>query len=81
MRMSRWRFVVVIVLLALCVKGCKAFQFEEEFALKPEKCYKVCNQGGCFFEECKDAQCPGGACSFSKCIRPTCSGTDSALTS
>lgn len=55
---------------------CKAFQFEEEFALKPEKCYKVCQQGGCFYEDCEDAQCPGGACTFSKCLRPTCTGND-----
>lgn len=64
-------FVLAVVLSFQC---CKAFQFEEEFALKPEKCYKVCHQGGCFYEECKNPQCPGGACTFLRCLQPSCTG-------
>lgn len=60
--------------IALILLSVTAFEFEEGFVMKPEKCYKICKEGGCYFKDCQEAKCPGGACHFVNCNRPSCSG-------
>lgn len=63
------------VLLIAAVVAADAFEFEEGFLLKPEKCYKICKEGGCYFKDCQEPKCPGGACYFVNCKKPSCTGS------
>ncbi len=67
-------FSLVNLLFLLMILFVDSFEFEEGFLLKPEKCYKICKEGGCLFKDCQEPKCPGGACQFVNCNRPTCSG-------
>ena len=74
--MSIHLFVVYFIALLCGLCLCDEFVIDPESGMMtiPKKCFHVCKQGACLFEDCDSPKCPGGACHFINCKKPSCGG-------
>ena len=69
--------IIFVFLHIIKFTSSQEFIFDSELNMLrvPKKCYHICKQGSCLYENCNTAVfCPGGACHFINCNNASCSG-------